>query len=58
MMGIITPRWLVRLQVLFGPQAMLLRSIYAVYPSRRHLAAKVRVFVESIAKLGMTPGIS
>jgi DNA-binding transcriptional LysR family regulator len=40
-----------RLRVLFGPEPAMLRPIYAVYPSRRHLAAKVRVFLDVLTRL-------
>ncbi len=40
-----------RLRVLFGPEPAMLRSVYAVYPSRRHLPAKVRLFVDALAAL-------
>jgi DNA-binding transcriptional LysR family regulator len=38
-----------RLRVLFGPEAVTLRPVYAVYPSREYLPAKVRVFVDALA---------
>jgi DNA-binding transcriptional LysR family regulator len=38
-----------RLQVVFGAASGAVRPIYAVYPSRTHLPAKVRVFVEALA---------
>ena len=38
-----------RLVVLFGAEPALLRPVYAVYPSRMYLPAKVRVFVEALA---------
>ncbi len=40
-----------RLRVLFGPEPALLRTVYAVYPSRRHLPAKVRLFLDALAVL-------
>jgi len=40
-----------RLKVLFGPKPAMLRSIYAVYPSRMNLPLKVRLFVDSLATL-------
>ncbi len=40
-----------RLRVLFGPASPMRRSVYAVYPSRRYLPAKVRLFVEALAAL-------
>ncbi|PTL79450.1 LysR family transcriptional regulator [Vitiosangium sp. GDMCC 1.1324] len=40
-----------RLQVLFGPEPAMLRTVYAVYPSRQHLPAKVRLFVDALAAL-------
>lgn len=40
-----------RLQVLFGPDPALLQPVYAIYPSRRYLPAKVRLFVEALAAL-------
>lgn len=39
-----------RLRVLFGGPVML-RSVYAVYPSRQYLPAKVRLFIEALATL-------
>lgn len=39
-----------RLRVLFGPAA-LLRPVYAIYPSRSYLPAKVRAFVDALAQL-------
>lgn len=39
------------LRVLFGPEPVLLRAVYAVYPSRSYLPAKVRVFLEALAAL-------
>jgi DNA-binding transcriptional LysR family regulator len=40
-----------RLRVLFGREPALVRPVYAVYPSRQGLAAKVRVFVEALAAI-------
>lgn len=40
-----------RLRVLFGPEPAMRRSVYAAYPSRRYLAAKVRVFLDALATL-------
>lgn len=40
-----------RLRVLFGPEPAMLRTVYAVYPSRRHLSAKVRLFVDALTAL-------
>lgn len=40
-----------RLRVLFGPAPLALRPLYAVFPSRQYLPAKVRVFVEALAAL-------
>ena len=40
-----------RLRVLFGPEPALLRRVYAVYPSRRHFPAKVRLFLDALAAL-------
>lgn len=40
-----------RLRVLLGPEAALLRPVYAVFPSRRSVPVKVRVFVDALAAL-------
>lgn len=40
-----------RLQVLFGSESALLRPVYAVYPSRAYLPAKVRLFVDALCAL-------
>ena len=40
-----------RLRVLFGPEPAILRTVYVVYPSRRHLPAKVRIFIDALAAL-------
>jgi len=40
-----------RLKILFGPKPAMLRTIYAVYPSRLNLPAKVRLFVDALATL-------
>lgn len=40
-----------RLKILFGPRPATLRTIHAVYPSRLNLPAKVRLFVDALAKL-------
>lgn len=40
-----------RLRVLFGPESALRRAVHVVYPSRQHLPAKVRVFVDALAAL-------
>jgi DNA-binding transcriptional LysR family regulator len=40
-----------RLKVLFGPKPAMLRAIHAVYPSRRNLPSKVRLFVDALATL-------
>ena len=40
-----------RLRILFGPEPAILRTVYVVYPSRRHLPAKVRIFIEALASL-------
>jgi DNA-binding transcriptional LysR family regulator len=40
-----------RLQVLFGATHTLVRPVYAVYPSRAYLPAKVRVFVDALAAM-------
>jgi DNA-binding transcriptional LysR family regulator len=37
--------------VLFGPGPALLRSVHALYPSRRNLPAKVRSFLDALAPL-------
>lgn len=38
-----------RLRVLFGREATAVRPVYAVYPSREYLPAKVRVFLDALA---------
>lgn len=38
-----------RLRVLFGAEATAVRPVYAVYPSREYLPAKVRVFLDALA---------
>jgi DNA-binding transcriptional LysR family regulator len=40
-----------KLRVLFGPEPAMLRAVHAVYPSRQHLPAKVRLFVDALAAL-------
>jgi len=40
-----------RLVRLFGSESTALRNVYAVYPSRKHLPAKVRLFIETLAAL-------
>ncbi|NPT60352.1 LysR family transcriptional regulator [Paraburkholderia sp. 5N] len=53
-MGIVfLPRWMIeqevadgRLEILFPESAQIRRSIFAVYPSRKYLSAKVRLFIE------------
>ena len=40
-----------RLKVLFGPAAAVKSAVYAVFPSRQYLAAKVRVFLEALSLL-------
>lgn len=40
-----------RLRVLFGPEPAIRSPVYAVFPSRRHLAPKIRVFLEELARL-------
>jgi DNA-binding transcriptional LysR family regulator len=40
-----------RLRVLFGPEPAVRPAVYAVYPSRRYLPAKVRVFLDGLAAL-------
>jgi DNA-binding transcriptional LysR family regulator len=40
-----------RLHVLFGPHSAMHRVVYAVYPSRGYLPAKVRVFLEALSAL-------
>jgi DNA-binding transcriptional LysR family regulator len=40
-----------RLKILFGPRPAMLRAIHVVYPSRLNLPAKVRLFVDAMAKL-------
>jgi len=34
-----------------GPEPAILRTVYVVYPSRRHLPAKVRIFIDALAAL-------
>jgi DNA-binding transcriptional LysR family regulator len=41
-----------RLRVLFGGEQAVVRPVYAVYPSRRHLPAKVRMFLDALAARG------
>lgn len=40
-----------RLRVLFGPKPAMHRVVYAVYPSRKYLAVKVRLFLDALAGL-------
>lgn len=40
-----------RLRVLFRAQPAFLRPVYAVFPSRRHMPIKVRVFVDALSAL-------
>lgn len=40
-----------RLRVLFRAQPAFLRPVYAVFPSRRHLPIKVRVFIDALSAL-------
>jgi DNA-binding transcriptional LysR family regulator len=40
-----------RLRVLFGPEPAQLPAVYAVYPSRQYLAARVRIFIDALAAL-------
>ncbi len=40
-----------RLQILFGPEPAMRSPVYAVFPSRRYLPPKVRVFLEALAAL-------
>lgn len=40
-----------RLRILFGPEAVSRRPVYALYPSRHYLPAKVRLFLDNLAKL-------
>lgn len=40
-----------RLRILFGPEPATIRPVYAVYPSRQYLPAKVRCFVDALAAL-------
>jgi DNA-binding transcriptional LysR family regulator len=40
-----------RLRVLFGAEAAQLHPIHAVYPSRQHLPAKVRLFLDALTPL-------
>lgn len=37
-----------KLRLLFGPDATARRPVYAIYPSRQYLAAKVAIFVEHL----------
>lgn len=37
-----------RLRVLFGPEPAAVPGVWAVFPSRRHLSAKVRVFLDML----------
>lgn len=39
------------LTVLFGPQPAMVTTVYIVYPSRRHLPAKVRLFIDTLANI-------
>jgi DNA-binding transcriptional LysR family regulator len=43
-----------RLRILFREQASSSRSVYALYPSRHYLPAKVRLFLEALGRL-VTP---
>jgi DNA-binding transcriptional LysR family regulator len=38
------------LEVLFGPDPAMLTPVFAVFPSRPHLAAKSRVFIDALAE--------
>jgi len=40
-----------RLRLVFEPEPAMMRPVYAVYPSRQHLPAKVRAFVDAVAAL-------
>ncbi len=40
-----------RLQVLFGPDNTMLQGVFAVYPSRRYLAKRVKVFLDAVIAL-------
>ncbi|WP_240356111.1 LysR family transcriptional regulator [Myxococcus eversor] len=40
-----------RLKVVFGPKPAMVRSVYALYPSRLNLPARVRLFVDAMATL-------
>jgi DNA-binding transcriptional LysR family regulator len=40
-----------RLRILFGPESVLHQAIHAVYPSRQHLPAKVRLFLDVLVAL-------
>ncbi len=40
-----------QLEVLFGPDSALRRPVYAVFPSRRYVPPKVRVFLDVLAEL-------
>jgi DNA-binding transcriptional LysR family regulator len=46
-----------RLVVLFPRDAPILKPVYVVFPSRRHLSVKVRLFIDALARLvePMTP---
>jgi DNA-binding transcriptional LysR family regulator len=47
-----------RLKVLFGPKPTLRRPVYALYPSRSNLPARVRLFVDALAKYVEAPKAS
>jgi DNA-binding transcriptional LysR family regulator len=40
-----------RLEILFGPEPAMRRPVYAVFPSRRYMPPKVRVFLEAVTAL-------
>jgi DNA-binding transcriptional LysR family regulator len=40
-----------RLEILFGPEPAMRTPVYAVFPSRRYVPPKVRVFLESLTAL-------
>jgi len=40
-----------RLKVVFGPKPAMVRTVYALYPSRLNLPARVRLFVDAMATL-------
>jgi DNA-binding transcriptional LysR family regulator len=40
-----------RLRILFGPESVMRQAVHAVYPSRQHLPAKVRTFLDMLAAL-------